>query len=110
MREVQNGPESETLKRQSQSNPFGEPLSKSSTLTPQRTHVRSMGNVCGNSSDCARPRQARTVALARLERFSAECIIHRLTSFFSFLRSRLVGFVSQLNKQLSPTSLQFANG
>jgi hypothetical protein len=35
---------------------------------------------------------------------------HRLTSFFSFLPSRLVGFVSQLNKQLSPTSLQFANG
>lgn len=35
---------------------------------------------------------------------------HRLTSFFSFLPSRLVGFVSQLNEQLSPTSLQFANG
>src|SRR5207253_3927160 len=41
-------------------------------ITPQRTHVRSMGNVCGNSSDCARPRQARTVALARIERFSVE--------------------------------------
>jgi hypothetical protein len=35
---------------------------------------------------------------------------HRLTLFFSFLPSRLVGFVTQLNKQLSPTSLQFANG
>ena len=35
---------------------------------------------------------------------------HRLTSLFSFLPSRLVGFVSQLDKQLSPTSLQFANG
>src|SRR6266403_1331424 len=35
---------------------------------------------------------------------------HRLTSFFSFLPSLLVGFVSQLNKQLSPTSLQFASG
>jgi hypothetical protein len=35
---------------------------------------------------------------------------HRRTSFFSFLPSRLVGFVSQLNKQLSPTSLQFASG
>ena len=35
---------------------------------------------------------------------------HRLTSFFSFLPSRIVGFVSQLNKQLSATSLQFASG
>jgi hypothetical protein len=34
---------------------------------------------------------------------------HRLTSFFSFLPSRLVGFVSQLNQQLSLASLEFSN-
>src|SRR5258708_32437786 len=34
---------------------------------------------------------------------------HRLTSFFSFLPSRLVGFVIQLNKQLSPTTFQLPN-